>query len=171
MAAPHIRTEQPRDAAAIAQLVEAAFRAAPHADYTEHRIVAALRASGQLTLSLLAEDASGLIGHVALSSLRISDGSVGWYGLGPVSVAPARQRASTGTALVQAALTLLRGQGANGCVVLGDPHFYARFGFVADPALIFPGVPAEYFQRLHWQGARPAGEVRYAEAFYTAGGA
>jgi predicted N-acetyltransferase YhbS len=38
--------------------------------------------------------------------------------------------------------------GASGCVVLGDPGYYGRFGFKAGDGLVFPGVPAEYFQAL-----------------------
>jgi putative acetyltransferase len=49
--------------------------------------------------------------------------------------------------------------------VLGDPGYYARFGFKADPRLVYPGVPAAYFQVLKGDGLMPVGEVRYAPAF------
>lgn len=163
-----LRPERETDAAAIDALTRAAFLHAPHSDHTEHRIVAALRAAGQLSVSLVAENAEGIVGHVAVSPVTINDAAPGWYGLGPISVAPALQGHGIGTQLMRAALQLLRERGAAGCVVLGDPRYYARFGFVADAQLRFPGVPAEYFQALHWQGASPAGEVRYADAFYAA---
>ena len=164
-----LRPERAADAAAIDALIRAAFLHAPHSDHSEHRIVAALRAAGQLSVSLMAEDAAGIAGHVAVSPVTISDATPGWYGLGPISVAPARQGRGIGAQLMRAALHSLRERGAAGCVVLGDPRYYARFGFVADARLRFPGVPAEYFQALHWQGATPAGDVRYAAAFYAGG--
>ena len=38
--------------------------------------------------SLVAEDATRIVGHAAFSPVTISDGSKGWFGLGPVSVWP-----------------------------------------------------------------------------------
>ena len=52
--------------------------------------------------------------------------------------------------------------------LLGDPGYYARFGFEHDPQLFYPGPPAEYFQRLVLDGPPPAGVVRYASAFSAA---
>lgn len=163
-----LRAECAADAAAIDALTRAAFLHAPHSDHREHLIVAALRAAGQLSISLVAEDAAGIAGHVAVSPVTISDATPGWYGLGPIAVAPARQGGGIGAQLLRSALHRLREHGAAGCVVLGSPRCYARFGFIADARLRFPGAPAEYFQALHWQGAPPAGEVRYAAAFYAA---
>lgn len=50
-----IRGEQPRDAAAISQLTERAFRNADHANHQEHNIIEELRTAKQLTLSELLE--------------------------------------------------------------------------------------------------------------------
>ena len=50
-------------------------------------------------------------------------------------------------------------------MVLGDPRYYARFGFKAQPGLTLPGVPAEYFQALAFSGDVPKGSVQYATAF------
>lgn len=161
-----IRPEQPEDRAGITALTKAAFAHAPHTSHTEHLIVDALRDAGQLTISLVAvDDAQQLTGHVALSPVTVSDGTAHWYGLGPLSVAPAQQRHGIGSALMHAALDTLRQQGAGGCVLLGDPGYYARFGFTPRPGLILPGVPPEYFQALCLAGALPAGEVRYHPAF------
>ena len=77
-------------------------------------------------------------------------------------LAPSRTAAR---ALIEAGLQRLIARGARGCVVLGDPAYYARFGFIHDPALTFPGAPAEYFQRLVLRGDPPSGAVRYAPAF------
>ena len=50
-------------------------------------------------------------------------------GLAPVSVLPDRQRQGIGSALVDRGLELLRERGCPFVAVLGDPHFYPRFGF------------------------------------------
>ena len=62
-------------------------------------------------------------------------------------------------------LERLRARGAARCVVLGSPDYYGRFGFIADPDLILPGVPAQYFQALRSRGTQPCGTVTYHEAF------
>ncbi|MDK3025389.1 N-acetyltransferase [Cupriavidus taiwanensis] len=160
-----IRPEVPTDADAIARLTTAAFLAAPHASQTEAFIVNALRRAGQLTVSLVAQDGEALVGHVAVSPVTVSSGAAGWYGLGPVSVVPPRQGQGIGAQLVRAALDALRRQGAAGCVVLGEPAYYGRFGFAAQPGLVLPGVPPQYFQALAFGGACPAGTVSYHDAF------
>jgi putative acetyltransferase len=161
-----IRLEMPGDAPAIAALTSAAFRDAPHSDGTEAVIVERLRAAGDLALSLVAGNMDGaIVGHVAFSPVAISCRTPDWYELGPVSVIPLKQRAGIGSALIREGLAALRRMGAGGCVVLGDPVYYRRFGFAHDPALAFPGPPAEYFQRLVLAGEAPAGTVRYAPAF------
>jgi predicted N-acetyltransferase YhbS len=87
------------------------------------------------------------------------------YGLGPVSVLPECQGAGIGSALVRRALEHLRASGAVGCVVLGEPGYYSRFGFRPEPRLVLPGVPAEYFQAIVFVGTAPAGEVAYHSSF------
>lgn len=161
-----IRLEREGDEADIAALTTAAFREAPHKSGTEAAIVERLRLHGDLALSLVVEDADGAIaGHVAFSPVTISDGTPGGFGLGPVSVAPMNQRAGIGTALIRDGLKRLKDSGAGGCVVLGEPAYYGRFGFRHDPKLVFPGPPAEYFQALRFCGFEPTGTVAYAPAF------
>jgi putative acetyltransferase len=63
------------------------------------------------------------------------------------------------------ALHMLRERGASGCVVLGEPEYYGRFGFRADPNLVLRGVPPEYFQAISFDSSRPEGIVTYDEAF------
>jgi predicted N-acetyltransferase YhbS len=63
------------------------------------------------------------------------------------------------------ALAELRRRGAAGCVVLGDPAYYRRFGFGARPGLVLPGVPPEYFLAMSFSSNWPVGEVGYHEAF------
>ena len=162
-----IRNEQPQDIEAINRLTEAAFRNEEYSSHTEHFIVNALRRTGQLSISLVAAEHDEILGHVAISPVSISSGVTGWYGLGPISVRPDRQGKGIGSALMRAALQQLRQQGAAGCVVLGDPAYYGRFGFKAHPGLELPDVPPEYFQALSFTGELPVGVVKYAAAFYA----
>ncbi|TFY95109.1 N-acetyltransferase [Pseudomonas nabeulensis] len=160
-----IRNERAGDAGQIAAVTTAAFEKAEHTSHTEHFIVDALRKAGQLTVSLVAVADDQMVGHVAISPVSVSTGAEGWYGLGPLSVLPDWQGRGIGSALMKAALAELQRQGAAGCVVLGDPGFYGRFGFVARTGLELPGVPQEYFQGVSFRGGFPVGSVQYHPAF------
>jgi putative acetyltransferase len=160
-----IRQEAPADVPEIEAVTVAAFLNAPHAGHNEQRIVDALRQAGALTLSLVAEAGGVIVGHVAVSRVTISDGRIGWFGLGPVSVVPEFQRRGIGSFLMKEALRILRERGAAGCVLLGDPAYYGRFGFSADPTLILPDVPRGSFQALAFGPTVPRGIVSYHEAF------
>ncbi|WP_088141507.1 GNAT family N-acetyltransferase [Achromobacter xylosoxidans] len=159
-----ILPETPDDRAAIFTLTQAAFKDHPHSQQTEGYITNALREAGALTLSLVARVDGRVVGHVAFSPVAISDGSADWYGLGPVAVLPELQGRGIGAALIRDGLARLKALGAAGCVVMGDPAYYARFGFAQTPALTYPGVPPEYFMAQAY--ARPAqGDVAYHKAF------
>jgi putative acetyltransferase len=160
-----IRNESPTDICLIELVTEAAFKTAPHTSHTEQFIVNALREAGALTVSMVAEENGEVVGHVAVSPVTISDGSENWYGLGPISVVPQRQKLGIGARLVEQALERLRELGAEGCVLLGDPNYYRRFGFKADDRLILPGVPPECFQVISFNGNIPCGSVTYHYAF------
>ncbi|HUJ48194.1 MAG TPA: N-acetyltransferase [Rhizomicrobium sp.] len=160
-----VRDERAGDEAAIRTITQAAFAKAEHSSGTEAEIVDALRAANALAVSLVADDGGALVGHVAFSPVQIAALHCNWYGLGPVSVRPDRQRQGIGTALIAQGLARLRTIGARGCVILGDPAYYGRFGFVHDDDLRLPGVPPEYFLRLSIEGAVPKGNVTYHEAF------
>jgi putative hydrolase of HD superfamily len=160
-----IRCEQPDDIDAIARVTEAAFANAAHSSHTEHFIVNALRRANRLPVSLVAVEHGVIIGHLAISPVTITPGTTDWYGLGPVSISPDRQQQGIGSALMNAALARLRHLGAAGCVVLGEPAYYGRFGFLAQAGLRLPGVPPEYFQALALAGEIPEGDVQYHEAF------
>lgn len=160
-----IRKEVSADIPSIEAVTVAAFRSAEHSSGTEQHIVAALRNAGQLSVSLVAEDRGQVVGHVAVSPVTISDGTANWYGLGPVSVIPEHQGQGLGSMLVTNALSELRTLGAAGCVVLGEPGYYARFGFIPEPGLVLPGVPARYFQAIVLQGVAPSGQVAYHGSF------
>ena len=161
-----IRDERPGDAEGLDGLIARAFADHPYSDGSETRIVRALRASGALTLSLVAFDTTHIVvGHVAFSPVVLSDGSLGWYGLAPVSVDPPHQRRGIGRALVGEGLARLRALGASGCVVLGDPAYYALFGFSLRPELFYAPGPPDHFQALTFGGPFPRAEVAYHAAF------
>ncbi len=160
-----LRHELPADVAAIETVTVSAFLNAVHTRHTEQHIVARLRTAGKLAVSLVAEADGAVIGHVAMSPVSIEDGTGGWFGLGPVSVLPQHQRKGIGSRLIREALTILRARGAGGCVVLGDPKYYGRFGFRADHDLVLAGVPPEYFQAISFGSSTPRGIVQYHEAF------
>lgn len=163
-----IRPETPDDHEAVHAVTVAAFLGAPHTGHTEQFIVRALREAGALTVSLVAESDGGVIGHVAVSPVSISGDTEelqGWFGLGPISVHPDAQKRGVGSGLMQAALEELRQQGAGGCVLLGDPAYYRRFGFRPAPGLVLPDVPPEYFQAITFRGETPKGVVTYHEGF------
>lgn len=165
MSSPVIRDERPGDEDAISSITQAAFAHHPHSRQTEHLIIAALRRSGALSVSLVAERDGRVIGHVAFSPVTVSGGGNGWFGLGPVSVDPAFQRQGIGRALVEAGITRLRRDGARGCVLVGDPAFYGRFGFAALSGLVLEGVPPEVFLALPLAGQSVQGRVTFHPAF------
>jgi putative acetyltransferase len=160
-----IRNESVEDIDSITRLTAAAFEHEEHSSHTEQFIVNALRRSKQLTVSLVAVENGEVVGHVAISPVRISSGATGWFGLGPISVWPERHGRGIGSALMTAALEALQRLGGAGCVVLGDPGYYGRFGFKAHPGVELPGVPPEYFQAQAFAGELPTGTVQYHEAF------
>jgi len=160
-----IRFETRSDEETFAKLITAAFLEAEHSSGNEARIVEMLRKAASLTASLVATDNGEIVGHVAFSPVTIYGRNDGWFGLGPVAVMPIRQRQGIGCALIEAGLATLRAQGSKGCVVLGEPAYYRRFGFTADPNLRLSEVPPEYFQRLKFKEQPCGGEVKYHAAF------
>jgi len=163
-----VRDERPGEERVIHRVTEAAFAGHPHSEGTEPAIVDALRADGDLVLSLVAEDGGEIVGHVAFSPARLSGGEDGWLALGPISVLPERQGQGIGRALVEGGAARLRETGARGIVLLGDPALYARFGFVRETPLHITGPLAGYFQALPFTGDVPASSVEFAPAFRLA---
>ena len=80
-----IRSETSSDIEAIAEVTIAAFKNLAISNHTEQFIIDALRKSNALTISLVAQIDGQVAGHIAFSPVTISDGALGWYGLGPVS--------------------------------------------------------------------------------------
>jgi putative acetyltransferase len=164
-----IRDETVSDIAAIAAVTEAAFRDHPISQQTEQFIIHALRKANALTLSLVAEMDGQVVGHIAFSPVNISDDSDNWYGLGPVSVLPQLQRRGIGKSLIRKGLSLLKAMGGEGCVLVGDPHYYERLGFKNIPSLVHEGIPQEVFLALPFTDKVPCGTVLFHQGFLATG--
>lgn len=160
-----IRPEVEADDASIRKVHIEAFAVHPYSKQTEHLIVEALRAANALSVSLVAEVDGKVVGHIAFSPAWIEKQDCGWFILGPVGVLPEFQRKGIGQALVKAGLQALQAQGAVGCVLVGEPAFYCRFGFRQIPELIHEGIPQEYFLSLPMTDKTPHGTVIYHSAF------
>jgi len=160
-----IRPETPDDLSAIHRIIAQAFAGQPHSKQTEHLLVDALRSAGALSVSLVAEQAGEILGHIAFSPVLINGIGLNWFGLAPLAVSPHHQRHGIGTALIAGGLSHLDELGAQGCVVLGDPAYYSRFGFRPRAGLILEGVPAEYFMAHPATANYPQGAVSFHPAF------
>ncbi len=160
-----IRPESPSDEGAIEGVTRRAFLSHPYSSQTEQFVIRALRAGDALSVSLVAEDDGRVVGHIALSPVTISDGSAGWYGLGPISVEPELQGRGIGRALMESGLAELRKLGASGCVLVGDPALYTRFGFANNSVLTLEGVPEAFFLSLALGDGTARGSVQFHDAF------
>jgi len=160
-----VRRERTGDADAIRAVHRAAFGAD---DAVEARLVDALRAdSGWLPhLSLVAVRASEVVGHVVATRAWVGD--VAALGVGPLGVLPASQRRGVGSALMYALLGAAQARDETLVGLLGEPAYYARFGFVAaaEHGITAPD-PAwgRYFQALALTRPPAAGVFKYAAPF------
>jgi putative acetyltransferase len=161
----NIRNEKQSDIEAITEITKAAFADCPYGNHTEQFIITALRKAGALAVSLVAETDGKVAGHIAFSPVTIAGETLGWYGMGPVSVLPACQKQGIGKSLINRGLDLLKSSGGRGCVLVGDPKFYERFGFRNLPELILEGVPKENFLALPFGDTCAQGPVVFHEAF------
>ena len=164
-----IRDERDGDAAAIRAIIADAFAPMPFASGTEALIVEELRRLGGMTLSLVCEEGGVVVGHVAFSPVTIGGVDAGWHALGPLAVAPDRQRQGYGSALVREGLARVRALGSQGCVLLGDPAYYGRFGFRHDPRVTAAEGPPSACQILSFGKAAPEGEIAFHPAFAVSG--
>jgi putative acetyltransferase len=82
-----------------------------------------------------------------------------------MAVLPEVQRRGIGQALVHDGRAALRGLGAEGCVLLGEPEFYRRFGFRSCPELVLDEVDPAYFLSLVIGQSPARGRVSYHAAF------
>lgn len=163
-----LRVERPDDVATIQRITKQAFAQVPHASGSEDRIIDGLREAGVLLswVAVIAENE--VVGQVSLSPVRIGGSSEGWFGLGPIAVDPQYQRRGVGSRLVEGATSYLRSVGACGCILIGDPSWYRRFGFLPAPDMRFAEVSAPWLMVLPFVEDWPQGEVHYHPAFMSA---
>jgi predicted N-acetyltransferase YhbS len=160
-----IRPETAADIDAIRAINVAAFTGHPRSRQTEHLIVDALRDDGALSVSLVAVREDQCVGHIAFSEAAVGGMASGWYLAGPVGVLPEFQHQGIGSMLVLSGLGELRARQAAGCVLVGDPGFYQRFGFDVHPGLVHQGVPNEFVLALSLGDKAPTGEIKAHRAF------
>lgn len=160
-----IRNETPEDYAVISDVTAQSFRPLGFDTLNEPFVIEALRAAGALTIALVAEIDHHVIGHIAFSPATISDGTPGWYALGPVSVLPEYQRQGIGRALIWAGLERLKAMGARGCCLVGHPEYYGKVGFIHPNGFSYEGVPQELFFAISFDGQYPQGTVAFHEGF------
>jgi putative acetyltransferase len=158
-----IRLEESADWPAIYAIYAAAFGQLAEADLVRH-----VHDDGDLILSLTAY-AEEPAGHVAYSRLALHEApAIKACVLAPIAVCPAFQKQGIGAALVQRSLKRLAEAGYDLVAVLGDPHYYGRFGF--DPRLaekLKTPYDGPYLQALALSesGKEAHGSVSYARAF------
>ncbi len=170
-----IRPEIPDDIAAIDRINRDAFEGQDEAALVER-----LRSGVDDTISLVAvDDETGVVvGHLLVSPMTLdpAEGSraaedLDLRAIGPMSVAPDRQRQGIGSQLVDEAIVRCRDAGVAILFVLGDPAFYARFGFDStapcDIASTYEVAPQYFMLNALRDGAEQgvAGIVRYHPHF------
>lgn len=161
-----IRREAEADISSIRRLVARSYENAAHSAHNAPQTVENLRDADVLSLSLVAIMGMDVVGYIAASPVTVTDGTGGWYGLGPVAVDPERQNAGIGRALMDQALKELREGGAGGVVSLGDPAFYHRFGFEDVSGLDYRcGPEGELLAMPLCDSTVPGGKVSYHDAF------
>lgn len=159
-----IRLEEPEDATQIRDLLEASFPG-----FGEARLVDNLRGDGDILLSLVAEDEGVVIGYIAFSRLRVEDDDGDAFravALAPLAVYPEYQQQGVATRLVREGHACLAAMGITLSVVLGEPSYYARFGYSNKRAARFASdFQSPYLMALSFGAAPWEGRLVYAPAF------
>lgn len=138
-----LRRSSAADHAAIESLYPAAF---PDEDLVP--LVAELLQETDSVISLVATSDLKVVGNVIFTRCGVEGTSLKAALLAPLAVAPARQRSGIGSALVRAGVEELGAAGTDIVLVLGDPAYYGRLGFVPEELVEPPyRLPAE------WAGA------------------
>lgn len=170
-----VRPQTPADWAAVQEIIGAAFAGPDGTVPVEVPLNDELGRDAGLVpgLTLVAELDGTVVGQLTCSYGTLTDAggrqrSV--VGVGPVSVLPAHQGTGVGGTLLRALIDAAERAGEPALVLLGDPAFYGRYGFVAaDDFGIAAPDPAwgRYFQvhPLRSAAGSLAGGFRYAAPF------
>ena len=143
-----IRESLPADRASIEALYPDAF---PDEDLLP--LIRELLREEALVLSLVGTIGGSLAGHGIFTTCSVSGRPDKVALLGPLAVAPVRQRQGVGSAIVRAGLQRLGKAGVTRVYVLGDPAYYGRFGFAPDVD-VSPPYPLPDEWREAWQSLR-----------------
>ena len=149
---PQIQAEMYHHRDAISDLLIEAF-----GSNDEARLVDMLRRDGHLALSLVAEAAGTVIGHVALSPI-VAD--IPALALAPVAVHPALQGRGIGSALIRAAQAAFDD---HAIIVLGEPEYYGRFGFA--PVDLASPYAGPYLMGIGCEGLPAGSRIAHAPAY------
>ncbi len=162
-----IRDEEERDWFAVHDLNTASFDTP-----AEALLVDALREQLKPILALVAEEDDIIVGHIFFSPvLHTGKPEVKVMGLAPMAVEVDYRRRGIGAALVRDGIQRCEEAGIAAIVVLGDPTYYSRFGFLpaADYGLHCEfEVPAEAFMAMELQPgslAGGSGVIKYHPSF------
>lgn len=158
-----IRAATPRDREAIRAVEEHAF-----GQNAEAGLVDALVDADQAVLELVAEDDGQIVGHILFSRLYVQNGKglTPAVALAPLAVEPSFHGAGIGGALVREGHRRLKEAGETLSIVLGDPAYYGRFGYVRARAAGFESdYQCDALQALAWAEAPYEGKLVYAAPF------
>jgi putative acetyltransferase len=159
-----IRNEATQEISEVREILRAAFPTD-----AESKLVDALRANGKAIISLVAVHGDQVLGHVLFSPVSTTPPSVArGIGLAPVAVRPDAHSQGSGSALIREGLEHCKALGYDFCVVLGDPKYYARFGFKKASSFGLQneyGVDAEFMLIRFSDRELTRGIVTYASEF------
>ncbi|NBW12719.1 MAG: N-acetyltransferase [Caulobacteraceae bacterium] len=127
-----ITPELPSDRAAVEALVLAAFGPGRYAKTAER-----IREHARMTLGLVAREGDRIVGSVHLWAVKV--GEVPAVFLGPITVDADCRKGGLGGDLVAACIEAARQDGVGGVLLVGDPPYFERFGFLPAPDAILPG--------------------------------
>ena len=155
-----LRDSVPADLGAIESLYPEAFP-----DENLLPLVRDLLQDKTITTSIVGVIDTRIVGHVIFTNCGVTGQPINATLLGPLAVAPARQRQGIGSAIVRAGLRRLEEAGVGLVLVLGDPNYYRRLGFLPESHVEPPfRLPPEWdgawqSQKLCDMGAAYSGEL------------
>lgn len=155
---PSIRETIPSDESALTALYAAAF---PDEDLT--LLVTRLMAEVRDIISLAAVIGEEHAGHILFTPCAVEGTDRRGALLGPLAVAPSRQRQGLGRMLIREGFARLGRTDLRQVLVLGDPAFYGRFGFRPEKRVLPPyALPTDWsdaWQSVLLESATPLSGV------------